>query len=425
MTAAFEHLGLGAPAARRAGDRSARMREAALAELRRLGLPTTKNEDWKYTPLRALESTPFQRPDPELRPPAELLDARVRGNRQVFVDGRFAPELSDACPPGVEILPISAEPFLAERYLGQLADWKEHSFTALNTAAFEEGAVLRVNEGVRAAEATHLWFVSTRSAEPTAAHPRLVVIVGARSEFTLVETFLGPDSVPNLTNAVGEIWLSDSAQLRRAKIQREGDRAFHVARTEVRLGRDARLVNDLLVLGGELSHDELGVAFAGPGGSCLLRALFVATGRQHLDQITRVDHAVPRCESRELYQGVAGDAARGVFAGHVLVREGASGTQAHQSSRNLLLSDRASIDARPQLAIYTDDVRCTHGAAVGYLDANALFYLRSRGVPTRQAEAMLVEGFASEILREFPAEALELATPWLNAKIPHAEEGGR
>ncbi|HZA51258.1 MAG TPA: SufD family Fe-S cluster assembly protein, partial [Myxococcaceae bacterium] len=210
-----------------------------------------------------------------------------------------------------------------------------------------------------------------------------------------------------------------------AKIQREGDRAFHVARTEVRLGRDARLVSDLLVLGGELSHDELGVAFAAPGGSCTLRGLFVATGRQHLDQITRVDHAAPRCESRELYQGVAGDAARGVFAGHVLVREGASGTQAHQSSRNLLLSDRASIDARPQLAIYTDDVRCTHGAAVGYLDANALFYLRSRGVPSRQAEAMLVEGFASEVLRELPAEAQELATPWVNAKIPHAEEGGR
>ncbi|HZA13040.1 MAG TPA: Fe-S cluster assembly protein SufD, partial [Myxococcaceae bacterium] len=188
MTAAFEHLGLDAPATLRAGDRSGRMREAALAELRRLGLPTTKNEDWKYTPLRALESTRFQRPDPSVSPPAGLLEAQVRGSRQVFVDGRFAPELSDACPAGVEMLPISAEPFLAERYLGQLADWKEHSFTALNTAAFEDGAVLRVNEGARPADAIHLWFVSTASANPTAAHPRLVVIAGARSEITLVET---------------------------------------------------------------------------------------------------------------------------------------------------------------------------------------------------------------------------------------------
>jgi Fe-S cluster assembly protein SufD len=325
----------------------------------------------------------------------------------------------------VEILPLSGEPFLEERYLGQLAGWKGHSFTALNTAAFEDGAVLRVADGVRSGEAVHLWFVSTRSASPSAAHPRLVVIVGARSEITLVETFLGPDSAPNLTNAVSEIWVGDSAQLRRAKLQREGDRAFHVARTEIRLGRDARLVSDLLVLGGELSHDELGVAFAGPGGSCMLRGLFVGTGKQHLDQVTRVDHAVPRCESRELYQGVAADAARGVFSGHVLVREGASGTSAHQSSRNLLLSDRAAIDARPQLAIYTDDVRCTHGAAVGYLDANALFYLRSRGVPGREAEVMLVRGFAAEILRELPAEALELAGPWIDAKLPDAEEGRR
>jgi Fe-S cluster assembly protein SufD len=421
MTPAFDHLAL-APAVR-AGDRTARLREAAAGEVRRLGLPTSKNEDWKYTPLRALESTPFARPEPRRHTAPELLDVPVRGSRQVFVDGRFVPELSDACPIGVEMLPMSDEPFLAERYLGQLAQWKEHSFTALNTAAFEDGAVLRVAEGVKPAEAIHLWFVTTDSGRPTAAHPRVAVIAGARSELTLVETFLGPDSAPTLTNAVAEIWLADSAQLRRAKLQREGHRAFHVARTEARLGRDARLVSDVVILGGALSHDELGVTFAGPGGSCLLRGLFVASGEQHLDQITRIDHAAERCASRELYQGVAGDSARGVFSGHVLVREGASGTDAHQSSRNLLLSDRASIDARPQLAIYTDDVRCTHGASIGYLDADALFYLRSRGIPSPQAEAMLVEGFAAVILEALPAEALELAGPWLKAKLPHAEEG--
>jgi Fe-S cluster assembly protein SufD len=421
MTAALDRLVLEAPSVR-ADDRSARLREAAAAEVRRLGLPTSKDEDWKYTPLRALERTTFERSDPTRRPQPELLDVAVRGSRQVFVDGRFVPELSDDWPAGVEMLPMASEPFLAERYLGQLAEWKGHSFTALNTAIFEDGAILRIAEGARPAEAIHLWFVTTETATPTAVHPRLMVLGGARSELTLVETFVGPHSARGLTNAVAEIWLADSAQLHRVKIQREGPSAFHVARTEARLARDARLVSDAVLLGGTLSHDELGVAFTAPGASCLLRGLFMATGEQHLDQVTRVDHAAERCGSRELYKGVAADTARGVFSGHVLVREGANGTDAHQSSQNVLLSERAIIDARPQLAIYTDDVRCTHGATVGYLDADALFYLRARGVPSGQAQAMLVEGFAAEIVHALPPAALELAGPWFAAKLPPGQE---
>ena len=421
MSAALDRLVQDTPGVF-SGERSVRLRETAADEARRLGLPTSRHEDWKYTPLRALEATPFERSVPNRRPAPELLEVAVRGSRQVFVDGRFVPELSDDCPPGIEMLPMAGESFLTERYLGQLAEWKGNFFTALSTAAFEGGAILRIAEDARPAEPIHLWFVTTDSEKPAAVHPRVVVLAGARSELTLVETFVGSGSAPTFTNAVAEIWLADSAQLRRVKLQREAPRAFHVARTELRLARDARLVSDAILLGGALSHDELGVTFAAPGGSCLLRGLFIATGDQHLDQVTRVDHAVERCASRELYKGVAGDAARGVFSGHVLVREGANGTDAHQNSQNVLLSERATIDARPQLAIYTDDVRCTHGATVGYLDADALFYLRSRGVPARRAEAMLIEGFAAEIVQGLPAEALELAGRWFAAKLPRPEE---
>ncbi len=382
------------------------IRQEAAAEARRLGLPTSKHEDWKYTPLAALAATAFHRAAPS---PLTLPLTRRLGSQLVFVDGRLAPAFCDPLPEGVTLHPPNSA------LLGELANVERSVFSALNTALFEGGALLRIAEGARPTAPIVLAYLTT-GAPATANHPRLLVQAAARSESTLVELYEGEASQPTLTNAVTEIWLGEDAQLRRIKVQHEGPLAFHIATLEASLAAGARLRCEGAWLGGALSHDELGVTFAGPGASCELRGLFMGNAHQHLDQLTRVDHACQRCESHELYKGIVDGAARGVFSGHVVVRAGASGTDAHQQSRNLLLSDDASIDARPQLAIYTDDVRCTHGAAIGQLDDEALFYLRSRGIPASRARALLVEAFACELVEPLPAQVQQLISPWIHQK---------
>jgi Fe-S cluster assembly protein SufD len=424
MTAALDRMLL--ECAPRRADGLVPLREAAAAQVRRLGLPTSKNEDWKYTPLGSLAASNFVRPSPVVDLESAGHWGETIGPRLVFVDGRFSRTLSDDLPDGVTMRPLAEamiDPrFLIERRFGQLATWNGRVFNALNTALFEDGAFLQIAEGARPPSPIVLAFLTTEAPMPTAIHPRILVLAGARSEVTFVEIFDGAESVPAFTNAVGEMWLDERAQVRRIKVQREGHLAFHVATLEARLSADSHLQCDGAWLGGALSHDEIGVTFAGPGASCDLRGLFMGSGTQHQDQLTRVDHAVERCHSHELYKGVADDAARGVFSGRVVVRAGAAGTDAHQSSRNLLLSDRASIDARPQLAIYTDDVKCTHGAAVGQLDDDALFYLRSRGITKSCAKAMLVEAFVADMIDPLPPEVVRLIEPWVRQKISALRE---
>ncbi|WP_164007862.1 Fe-S cluster assembly protein SufD [Pyxidicoccus trucidator] len=391
-----------------------RVRGEALAHLERQGLPTNRNEAWKYTRLAPLAEGTFV-PTPAARGASDLAAVveglGLPGPRLVFVDGRLAPELSSVAglPRGLTLKPLRdalrEDGELLESMLGQRALAKDSAFTALNAALLEEGALLRLAPGTVSEVPVQLVFL-TRGDAPVLASPRILVLAGESSEATLVETYAsaGPGgSGATFTNAVTEVTLEDNASLHHYKLQAEADTAVHVGGLHVRQGRDSRFASHAFSFGGLLARNEVHAAFAGEGGDATLNGLYVGRGAQHLDNSTALDHAVPRCTSRELYKGVLDDQSRGTFHGLIRVRPDAQRTDSRQQNRNLLLSESAQADARPQLEILADDVKCAHGAAVGRLDAGALFYLRSRGIPQAEAERMLTYAFAREVVEAVPA----------------------
>jgi Fe-S cluster assembly protein SufD len=249
--------------------------------------------------------------------------------------------------------------------------------------------------------------------------PRVVVVAGANSEASLVELYAGAEGGSSFTNAVTEVVLGENARLNHYKLQAEPDAAFHIASLHAELARDSRLASHAFSLGGALTRNEVSSVFAGEGGECVLNGLYVGRGTQHLDNRTDLDHAVPRCTSRELYKGVLDGRSRGTFHGRVLVRQDAQRTDASQTNRNLLLSEEALVDTRPQLEIFADDVKCAHGAAVGRLDEQALFYLRARGIPKAEAERLLTYAFASELVGAVTLEPLRARVEqFLSARLP-------
>ncbi|MBU8899059.1 Fe-S cluster assembly protein SufD [Corallococcus sp. H22C18031201] len=386
-----------------------RLREEALRQFERQGLPTPRDEEWKYTSVAPVEARPFSLPR-ELVGSADVAAEVARlssaGPRLVFVDGRLDSSLSvlGGLPRGMTLKPLrdalrDDEAVLAE-VLGQRARAEAHPFVALNAALLEDGVFLRLGRGVRGEAPVQVLFLSRAGGEAVLSSPRVVVVAEEGSEATLVETYAGAGA--SFTNTVTEVTLGDNASLNHVKLQVEGDAALHLGVLHSRLGRDSRFASHAFNLGAALARNEVHAAFAGEGGDCTLNGLFVGQGTQHLDHRTDLDHAVPRCTSRELYKGVLDGRAHGAFHGRVRVRENAQRTDARQTSRNLLLSETAQVDARPQLEIFADDVKCAHGAAVGRLDENALFYLRSRGIDRAQAEQLLTHAFASELVRAVP-----------------------
>lgn len=408
------------------------LREEGLSQFQARGLPTAKDEEWKYTPVATLSSHPFQ-PVRDVSAGEDVAQAVARlalpGPRLVFVDGRFVPALSvlSGLPRGVVLKPLSQalreDGALLQETLGQRARPSAHAFTSLNAALLEEGALLTLAPRALSEVPVQLLFLARGGDGPVLASPRIVVVAGEGSEATLVETYAGLGSGATFTNAVTEVSLGDNASLRHFKLQAEGDTALHLSGLYSRQGRDSRFQSHAFSFGGALARNEVHAAFAGEGGECVLNGLFVGRGTQHLDNRTDLDHAVPHCSSRELYKGVLDDRARGTFHGKIRVREDAQKTDASQQSRNLLLSEGAQVDARPQLEIFADDVKCAHGTAVGRLDDNALFYLRSRGIPKVDAERMLTQAFASELVRAVPEGPVRARVEALLAeKLPGTAE---
>lgn len=383
------------------------LREQGLSELSRRGFPTARSEDWKYTDVAPIVSRPFA---PAAAPSKMELKARMEqialpGPRLVFVDGRHSPELSSLAglPAGVTVKPlrqaVREDGDALAAVLGRRARLEANPFIALNAALLETGAFVQVRPGAVAPSPVQLIFLSSGAqAEPVLASPRVVVVAGENSEAALVELYAGRDGGLSFTNAVTEVVLGENARLHHYKLQAEPDSAFHVASLHAEQARDSRLVSHAFALGGALARNEVSSLFAGEGGECVLNGLYVGRGTQHLDNRTDLDHAVPRCTSRELYKGVLDGRSRGTFHGRVLVRADAQRTDASQTNRNLLLSEDALVDTRPQLEILADDVKCAHGAAVGRLDEQALFYLRTRGIPKAEAERLLTYAFASEVV---------------------------
>ena len=409
------------------------LRQAAFARFAELELPTTQDEDWKYTSLAPLAQIRFEPAGKEkLLPTIEQLDRLAGGPagdgvvRLVFVDGRHRPELSSrvAGAGGAFIgslrAALAGQPELVERELARHADYQRDALTALNTAFIEDGAFIQVPSGAVLPAPIHLLFVSTAQGKPTLSQPRNLIVLGAGSEATVIETWAGLSDEVYLTNAVTEVVLGDNARLDHYKLQEEGARAFHIALTQVQHGRDSRFNSHSVALGAALARNDLRALFAREGSECTLNGLYLATGKQHLDNRTLIDHQSPRCTSRELYKGVLDGQSRGVFSGRVLVRHGAQKTDASQTNKNLLLSDEALVDTKPQLEIFADDVKCAHGAAVGQLDENALFYLRSRGIGQEAAKGLLTYAFASEMVNLIPllplrAQVRDLVTSRLPA----------
>ena len=394
------------------------LRQAAFGRFAELGLPTTKDEDWKYTSLAPLGQIQFEPAAETNLPTIEQLDRLAGGPhgdggvRLVFVDGRHRPELSSRVAGGVGAFigslrtAIAERPELVERELARHADYQHDALAALNTAFIEDGAFIHLPAGNVLPAPIHLLFVSTAQGRPTLSQPRNLIVLGAGSQATVIETYAGLSDEVYFTNAVTEIVLAENARLDHYKLQEEGARAFHIALTQVQHGRDSRFNSHSVALGAALARNDVRALFAKEGSECTLNGLYMATGKQHLDNRTLIDHQSPRCTSRELYKGVLDGESRGVFSGRVLVRHDAQKTDASQTNKNLLLSDEALIDTKPQLEIFADDVKCAHGAAVGQLDEDALFYLRSRGIGQEAAKSLLTYAFASEMVNLIPLAPL-------------------
>jgi Fe-S cluster assembly protein SufD len=384
-----------------------RLRDEALARFLESGFPGVKHEDWKYTSLAALEAGEYD-PAPQggVVPPDEVAryHAGGEGHVLVFVDGRYRRELSTQ-----RDLPHGA-------HLGSLADALSgeidglvpyfirtplNAFTDLNTMLTEDGAFIHLGKNVEVTEPVHLLFLASESGRPAMCHPRNLVIAGENSRIRIVERYAGGGDTGYFTNAMTDIVAGRNASVSHTRIQEESAEACHVATLRSRQGEGSRFAGHSASFGSSLSRYDIHAVLDGVGADCLLNGLYLGKGRQHVDHFITVDHAKPSGASREYFHGVLGDNARGVFRGRVIVRRDAQGTDARQSNRNLLLSRESEADSRPQLEIHADDVKCTHGATVGPLDEEKVFYLRSRGIDEGSAKGLLAWAFAAEILRRF------------------------
>jgi Fe-S cluster assembly protein SufD len=391
-----------------------RRRGEAIGRFLDTGFPTTSDEDWRFTSVAPIARTAFRRAAPAESAGVRASDVAAlsfdhafEGHQIVFVDGRHAPALSSLAPEGgLEIgslaEALAREAGRIEPYLGRLVGDGQASsaFAELNAAFLEDGAFVSVPAGLAVEKPIHLVFLSSRATglAPSLSHPRNLIVAGRGSQVRIVESYGGVPGAAYLTNAVTEVALEDGAIVDHYKVQRESEAAFHVALMDVRQGRASRFTSRSFSLGGGLVRNDVRQLFAAEGGECVLDGLFLAGGQQHTDTHTVIDHAHPHCTSRELYKGVLDGRARGVFVGRILVREGASKSDAHQTNKNLLLSREALVDSVPQLEILASDVKCKHGSTTGQLDPAAVFYLRSRGITEAAARSLLVSAFAGEVV---------------------------
>jgi Fe-S cluster assembly protein SufD len=388
-----------------------RLRKAAAARFAELGFPGPRDEEWRFTPIAPLARIPFE-PVPRDRADKSCMLRMPQLPKGVIVCG-----LSEA---------MQKHAALVEPHLARHADWKKHPFVALNTAFLRNGAFVYVPPGTVIDEPLFLDFRAGREGENPVWHHRALIILGDNSQATLVENFGGQPESTYLSNAVTEIVVGAGAHVDHYKVQREGERAFHIAVMQVQIGRAARFSSHAVTQGGQWVRNEINAVFEDEGGECILNGLYQASGEQLVDNHTFIDHAYPHCASHELYKGILDGKARGVFNGKIYVRQDAQKTDAKQTNQTLLLSDDATINTKPQLEIYADDVKCTHGATVGQLDAESIFYLRSRGVGLAEARSLLTYAFANDIVSRIKVTAVreELERSLLEAHHLPAVDAG-
>jgi len=412
------------------------IRRAAIEAFVEKGFPTTRQEDWRNTNVTPIATGAFQPVREAHARSAESLAERFSRlpladlgcPRLVFINGRFSKQLSalEALPKGVKAgslaEALAADGKTLEPHLSRYAaDYREHAFVALNTAFLEDGAFLEIPKGVVLEKPIYLLYVSVPSGFPTVSYPRNLIIAGRESQASIVEGYVGQEAAAlsssagasgmasdgvYFTNAVSEIVLGEGAVVEYHRLQQESERAFHFGRLQFHQERSSSLTTHSVATGGALVREEVKAVLGGEGAEATLEGLYLVTGRQHIDNQTTLDHAQPHCSSREVYKGILDGESSAVFNGKIIVRKDAQKTDSKQSNKNLLLSEKAIIDTKPALEIYADDVKCTHGATIGQIAPEAVFYLRSRGIGRQEARDLLTYAFANDVLGRIKDETL-------------------
>jgi Fe-S cluster assembly protein SufD len=409
------------------------LRASAMSHFEELGFPTTKDEEWKYTNVAPIARAQFTPSSDEKIPSSAAKELVKTGvveadhGRLVFINGRLNEELS-AVADGVTALELGSAigdaqfSDLIRSHLARHADHVVNSFNGLNTAFINAGAFVFVPKGVAVDKPLHLLFVTDTDNTTEATFPRVLVVADENSQLTLVENYVSTNDSQYFTGAVVELVLKDGARLEHYKVQRESANAFHVATTAADLGRNASYDATTITLGAQLSRHDINVTMDHEGAECWVDGLYLVSAAQHTDTHSVIDHRQPHCTSHQLYKGILDGKSRAVFNGKIFVRHGAQKTDALQTNKNLLLSNEARVDTKPQLEILADDVKCAHGAAVGQIDEDELFYLRTRGIHPELARNLLTYGFAEEVIAKIKIESIreqldEVLLHRLNARL--------
>jgi Fe-S cluster assembly protein SufD len=390
------------------------MRRGAMQRFKELGFPTTRQEEWRFTnilPITKIQFQPILRNElhgvtkSDLQPYA--LDHALR---LVFVDGMFSQELSDSSSHPAGLIAgslaetLKKHPDTIQSYFNYLVMGEENAFTTLNTAFLWDGAYISVPQGVILENPIQLLFVATHREQVYAAQPRNLIIAGIDSQCKIIEMYVGLAQNTYLTNTVTEISLGDNAVVEHDKFQVEGVNAYHIGTTHVQMNAASRFTSNVISLGGSIVRNNLTARFDAEGAECILNGLSLGRGTQVVDNHTVIDHAKPHCASHELYKSILDGASKGIFNGKVFVRKDAQKTDAKQTNKTLLLSDDATMNTKPQLEIFADDVKCTHGATIGQLDDEQIFYLRSRGIGLDAARDILTSAFAGDVVNRITIE---------------------
>jgi Fe-S cluster assembly protein SufD len=388
------------------------LREKAGDQFSRIDFPTTHDEEWKYTNVAPILRVPYRQSfelgleDVSSASIIPSTFAESSGSQMVFVNGLFARALSNLqnLPRGItagnlsEVAEVSGgESRIVRDHLGVYADYRDRAFTALNTALASDGAFVYVPKGKVVETPIHILFVSQGN-EPVISHPRVLVVADEGSILTVIESYLSLADQVYFTNGVAEVFAARGSVVTHYRVQEESVRAFHIATTQVFQEHESSYSSYAFSLGGEISRHDLNVVLSGEHIETTIDGLYVVEGKQHVDNHTTLDHLHPHCRSQQLYKGILDGKSRAVFNGKVFVREGALLTDAHQLNKNLLLSSDATVNTKPQLEIFADDVKCAHGATVGQLEDEELFYLASRGITPECARALLTYGFAEDVI---------------------------
>ena len=391
-------------------------RERAFDRFLSRGFPTTREEEWRFTNVAPIAAVPFEpAPAASLAPEQALrLDGVSAGVPIVVVNGRLAGPVA-GLPDGITVRTLADAP--ADAVLPERADGGT-VFVDLNTAFFEDVIAIDVAAKAVVRETLHVVFVSVPDSRPALVSPRLVVTAGEHSQCAIIESFVdaGGGGGQTFVNAVTDVRLAPGAHVDHVKYQHQADTAFHLGTMFVRLARTAVFASHSLVLGGRIARNDIIATLDGEAAECTLNGLYVGVGDSLIDTHTTIDHAQPHCPSHEVYKGILSGRARAVFNGKILVRQDAQKTDAKQTNKALLLTDQAQINTKPQLEIFADDVKCTHGAAIGQLDSDALFYLKARGISAVEARNMLIHAFAGQVLDGVQPEPLRQAAM---ARVEH------